>query len=82
MRSQQSNPTRKDSPMDEHLELAACPLCLRVWRDSEWIEAERVIRETRSYELPAPPRLRSTVCTACAESIFGRRMETADALAA
>lgn len=68
--------------MDVHLELATCSLCLRVRRGSEWIEAERVIKETRSYELAAPPRLRSAVCAVCAESIFGRRMATADALAA
>jgi hypothetical protein len=46
---------------------------MRVLRGSEWIEAERVIREIRSYELDELPRLRSRVCDVCAESIFSRR---------
>jgi hypothetical protein len=44
----------------------------------EWGEAERVIRDNRSYELAAPPRLHSAVCELCAESIFSRRMQIAD----
>jgi hypothetical protein len=51
-----------------------CSICLRVHRGSEWLEAESVIKEIRSYELQAPPRLRSAVCDDCAESIFGRRV--------
>jgi hypothetical protein len=78
----QADRYRKDSLMDANLELVTCSLCLRVRNGSEWIEAERVIRDTRSYELVAPPRLRSAVCDVCAESIFGRRMEVADAIAA
>jgi len=46
------------------------------------MEAERVIRETRSFDLAAPPRLQSAVCDECAESIFSRRMQIADAVAA
>jgi hypothetical protein len=46
------------------------------------MQPELVIRETRSYELEAPPRLLPGVCEACAESIFDRRMEIADAIAA
>ena len=42
--------------------LTSCPLCLRVLRGSDWVEAERVIRDIRSYELAAPPRLEWTVC--------------------
>ena len=55
--------------------LVACSLCLRVMRDSEWVTPERAIRETRSYELESPPRLRFTVCEACAGSISARRAE-------
>lgn len=55
--------------------LTTCPLCLRVRRGSEWTEAERVIREIRSFELEAPPRLASAVCENCAESIFRRRSQ-------
>ena len=68
--------------MDARLDLVTCSLCLRVHRGSEWMQAELVIRETRSYELAAPPRLMPGVCDVCAESIFGRRMQIADAIAA
>lgn len=73
-------------PRAQHTEsrttLIACSLCLRVLRGSEWIEAERVIGEIRSYELDAPPRLESAVCNFCAESIFGRRADVSKPLAA
>ena len=59
-----------------------CSLCLRVHRGSEWTEAERVIREIRSYELAAPPRLQSAVCEVCAESIFSRRAQVRERVAA
>ena len=69
---------RKASPTS----LTACSLCLRVLRDSEWIEAERVISEIRSYDLGSPPQLHSAVCDFCAESIFRRRARVAEPLAA
>jgi hypothetical protein len=69
---------RSDSPTD----LTACSLCLRVLRRSEWIEAEFVISEMRSYEFEAPPRLRSAVCDFCAESIFTRRAQLNESIAA
>jgi hypothetical protein len=62
--------------------LTTCSLCLRVLRGSEWMEAERVIRELRSYELDAPPRLQSGVCEVCAEAIFSRRADAREAIAA
>jgi hypothetical protein len=62
--------------------LITCSLCLRVRRGSEWVEAEHVIREIRSYELGAPPRLRSAVCGVCAESILSRRVQEGESLAA
>jgi hypothetical protein len=68
--------------MDAQLDLVTCSLCLRVRRGSQWMQAELVIRETRSYELAVPPRLLPGVCQACAGSIFGRRMQTAHAIAA
>ena len=68
--------------MDTQLDLVTCSLCLRVHRGSEWMQAELVIRDTRSYELAAPPRLLPGVCEVCAESIFDRRMQIADAIAA
>jgi len=53
-----------------------------VRRGSEWLEAEQFIRETRSYELDAPPRLHSGVCDLCAESIFSRRAQVDEPIAA
>jgi hypothetical protein len=46
------------------------------------MEAERVIREIRSYELEALPRLESAVCDVCAESIFSRRAQEGEPVAA
>jgi hypothetical protein len=62
--------------------LITCSLCLRVQRGSEWTEAERVIREIRSYELDAPPRLHSAVCDDCAEAILSRRAQVTERVAA
>jgi hypothetical protein len=62
--------------------LITCSLCLRVLRGSEWTEAERVIREIRSYDLEALPRLESAVCDSCAESIFSRRAHADEPVAA
>lgn len=62
--------------------LSTCSLCLRVRRGSQWLEAERVIREIRSYELEAPPRLRAAVCEGCADSIYRRRARVRQPVAA
>jgi hypothetical protein len=64
------------------LTLATCSVCLRVRRGSEWIEAERVISEIRSYDFDAPPRLGSAICDGCADSILSRRAHEIDRLAA
>ena len=63
------------------LSLSTCSLCLRTLRNGEWIEAETIIRELRSFEHQAPPRLKSAVCDACVESIYLRRAQP-EALAA
>ena len=63
---------------DSSDELVTCSLCLRVRRGSEWMEAERVISELRSFELSSPPRLQSGVCDDCAESIFARRARSVE----
>jgi hypothetical protein len=55
--------------------LITCSMCLRVLRGSEWLEAEHVIHELRSYELEAPPRLRPGLCDFCADSIVTRRVD-------
>jgi hypothetical protein len=88
----QRQPARKDVAMDVDLvrflhsrrthDLITCSLCMRVLRGSEWIEAERVIREIRSYELDELPRLHSRVCDVCAESIFSRRTSLEQPVAA
>ncbi len=64
------------------LDLVTCSLCMRVRRGSEWMDAELVIRDTRSYELATLPRLLPGVCEACAQSIFSRRVQIADVIAA
>jgi hypothetical protein len=53
--------------------LVTCSVCLHVHRDSQWVEAEQVILQTRSYELAAPPRLAAAVCDDCAATILRRR---------
>lgn len=60
---------------ESRADLITCSLCLRVLQDSQWMEAEQVIRAIRSYELPAPPRLQPAVCDSCAESIVSRRAQ-------
>jgi hypothetical protein len=66
---------RKSRQTESRTDLITCSICLRVLRGAEWMDAERVIREIRSYELDAPPHLHGAVCEACAESIFSRRAE-------
>lgn len=62
-------------------DLTACSICLRVRRGSEWLDAEHVIRHIKSYEYELP-RLNGAVCDDCAETIFRRRADWKDALAA
>jgi hypothetical protein len=71
--AQHLRPRRVARARNQRSDLVTCSLCLRVRRGSEWHDAEHVIRELRSYELEAPPRLHSAVCESCAESIFSRR---------
>jgi hypothetical protein len=74
---------RRTLPKTKSLtDLVTCSLCMRVLRGSEWIEAEHVIREIRSYELDDLPRLHSRVCEFCADSIFTRRMSVEQPVAA
>lgn len=62
--------------------LIACSVCLRVLRGTDWVEAERAIRDLRSFALPAPPRFESALCDQCTESIDRRRREPKETLAA
>jgi hypothetical protein len=63
-------------------DLIACSLCLRVRRDSAWVEPEDVIAELRSYELDTPPALLPGVCDNCADAVFDRRTQTEEPVAA
>ena len=62
--------------------LVACSLCLRVRRGSAWVDAEAVIRELRTYELRALPRLEPAVCDDCLAVLLGRRAHAEEAIAA
>jgi hypothetical protein len=64
---------RAPTPRPEPLSVVACSLCLRVLHDSGWIEADRVIRELRTFELPAPIRLEPGLCDGCVELVDRRR---------
>jgi hypothetical protein len=72
-------PSRETRSPDQ---LVACSICLRVLRGSEWLDAEQVIRELRSYELASPPHLEPAVCEACAETIFAHRAQSEEPVAA
>ena len=56
------------------IQLIACSICLRVRRGSEWLDAERVIRDTSSYD-DELPRLHGAVCNDCVEAISRRRAD-------
>jgi hypothetical protein len=73
---------RTPSHSPSETSLITCSLCLRVRRGSEWMEAEHVIGEIRSYDLDAAPRLRPAICDACAEAIVSRRAEERERAAA
>jgi hypothetical protein len=63
------------------IDLIACSICLRVRRGSEWLDAEHVIRDIKSYDGELP-RLHGAVCDDCAEAISRRRADWEDAVAA
>jgi hypothetical protein len=63
------------------IDLIACSICLRVRRSSEWLDAEDVIRDIKSYD-DELPRLHGAVCDDCAEAISRRRVDGEDAMAA
>ena len=63
------------------IDLIVCSICLRVQRGSEWLDAERVVREINSYDGELP-RLHGAVCDDCAEAISRRRTGEQVAVAA
>lgn len=73
---------RPTLPIGAELGFVACSSCLRVQRGSTWVEAEDVIRELRSYELPAAPRIRPGLCDRCRAALDARRRAGRHRLAA
>jgi hypothetical protein len=59
------------------LSLPTCSICLRVLRQGDWIPAEMVILEQRSYERASPPSLQPALCADCEQSINERRLHEA-----
>ena len=57
--------------------ILACSICLRTQLHGDWLEAEDVIRELRTYEQPNPTRLLPALCGACETSIARRRSQAA-----
>jgi hypothetical protein len=56
------------------LSLIACSRCLRVLRDGQWVRAERVIHELRSFEYDAPPHFAPVLCPVCTLAIAQARV--------
>jgi hypothetical protein len=57
------------------LHLIACSRCLRVLRDEQWVRAETVIRDLRTFEQDQPPCFEPVLCPLCTFSIHLRRAE-------
>ena len=60
------------------LTLPTCSICLRVLQRGDWVAAETVIAEHRSYERESPPNLQPALCNACEQSILQRRLQPAE----
>jgi hypothetical protein len=58
-----------------HVSLIACSRCLRVLRDGQWVHAETVIHELRSFESAAPPHFEPVLCPICTLAIHVRRAQ-------
>lgn len=67
--------TQLVTPEQAHLPqgLATCSICLRVWRGSEWIDAEQAIIELRTFAHGEPVRLAPGLCDDCREELAERR---------
>lgn len=64
-------------PRRRSLTLPTCSICLRVLQKGDWVDAEAVIVEHRSYELESLPSLRPALCADCEEAIYQRRYQPA-----
>jgi hypothetical protein len=59
------------------LTLPTCSICLRVLQRGNWVAAETVIVEHRSFERASPPSLAPALCADCEQSIYERRLSRA-----
>jgi hypothetical protein len=55
------------------LSLVSCSLCLRVLRDSDWVDARDAIRRLRKFELPTMVHLEPGLCDECSDLVERRR---------
>jgi hypothetical protein len=65
----------RSRPSQARSHLIACSRCLRVLSDGEWVRAETVIRDLRTFEHDMPPRFEPVLCPLCTFSIRLRRAE-------
>jgi hypothetical protein len=79
-----SSPARLAATVEdaEPWALTVCSVCLRVFDETDWVDAEAVIRQLRSFDLAAAPRLKPALCDRCVESLRERRLRRAEPLAA
>jgi hypothetical protein len=68
------------APVRGQAPLIACSLCLRAAHGTDWVDAETLIRELRSFEHEAPPSFEPALCPMCAASIQLRRSSARAAL--
>ena len=72
-----------DTTSSSHtVSFTTCSVCLGVLRGEEWIAAEEAIRELRTFERSAPPRLLPGLCDDCHDAIGERRDRRSRGLAA
>jgi hypothetical protein len=84
MRAHYNNPASESdgAPTLRLTALTVCSVCLRGLHGSDWLDAETVIRELRSFDLATPPRLKAALCDRCVRSLRERRARPAKPLAA
>jgi hypothetical protein len=66
-------PTNDSVSRARTLSLVSCSLCLRVLRDSDWVDVRDAIRGLRKFELPTVVHLEPGLCDECGDLIERRR---------
>jgi hypothetical protein len=66
-------PTNDSVSRARTLSLVSCSLCLRVLRDSDWVDALDAIRRLRKFELPTVVHPEPGLCDECGDLIERRR---------